>query len=262
MLPFPRHLDLIAHDTMRVVGALQRADPKAPVPGCPDWLAGDLITHLIEMNDIWGWLVANRPLDFDEGFVGVSIPAAHADRLELLDASNHRLIEALRHVGPDQPVCFFGQQAPAARVAGLMAVETVVHARDAEQSAGLAVTPIPTDVAADGVGQQLAHLDDGNQAGWLPAGVSLTSSDTADSWTVLVAEGDLDGALRLIDHAPVGAQVSAPAATLLPWLFARTHDASAVTESGDPALLRTLRLALGHEVAPSPAVGRRRWWGR
>ena len=262
MLPFARHLDLIAHDTMRVVGALRRADPTAKVPGCPDWRAGDLLTHLIEMNDIWGWLVANRPRDFDEGFEGVPIPAAHAERLDLLDATNHQLVEALRHAGPDQLVCYFGEPAPAARVARLMAVETVMHSRDAEQSAGLAATPILADVAADGVAQQLAHLDDSDQAVWLPAGVTLTSTDTGDSWTVLVAEGDLDGTLRLTEDAPVGAQVSAPAATLLPWLFARTHDGSTVTESGDPALLRTLHLALGHEVAPNEAVARRRWWGR
>lgn len=262
MLPFAQYLDLIAHDTMRVIGALRRTDPTAPVPGCPDWQAGDLLTHLIEMNDIWGWLVANSPHDFDAGFESVPIPDAHEDRLDLLDASNHQLVEVLRHAGPDQPVCYFGEPATAVRVARLMALETVVHSRDAEQSAGLAVTPIPTDVAADGVAQQLDHLDDSNDAQWLPAGVSLTSNDTGDSWTVLVAEGELDGTLRLTDHGPVGAQVSAPAATLLPWLFARTHDTSMVTESGDPSLLRTLHLALGHEVAPAEPVGRRRWWGR
>lgn len=262
MLPFAQHLDLIAHDTMRVVGALRRADPTAPVPGCPDWQAGDLLTHLIEMNDIWGWLVENRPRDFAEGFEGVSIPAAPADRLDVLDAMNHRLVEALRHAGPDQLVHYFGEPAPAARVARLMAVETVIHSRDAEESAGLAPTPIPADVAADGIAQQLAHLDDTDDAPWLPAGVTLTSTDTGDSWTVLVADGDLDGTLRLAEDAPVGARVSASAATLLPWLFARTHDSSMVTESGDPALLRTLHQALGHEVAPVEAVGRRRWWGR
>ncbi|EON22214.1 MULTISPECIES: maleylpyruvate isomerase N-terminal domain-containing protein [Nocardioides] len=259
MLSFAQYLDLIAHDTMRVVGAMRRTDPSAPVPGCPDWRAGELLTHLIEMNDIWGWLVSHRPHDFGEGFEGVSVPAAHADRLDLLDVTNHQLVEALRQAGPDEPVCYFGEQAPAVRVARLMALETVMHSRDAEESAGMAVTPIPADAAADGIAQQLAHLDDGDQAAWLPSGVSLTSTDTGDSWTVLVAESDLDGTLRLTDQAPVGAQVSAPASTLLPWLFARTHDPSLVTESGDPSLLRTLRLALGHEVAP---LGRRRWWGR
>lgn len=262
MLPFVQYLDLIAHDTMRVVGAMRRTGPTSPVPGCPDWRAGDLLTHLIEMNDIWGWLVMNRPRDFSDGFEGVAIPVAHTDRLDLLDATNHRLVEALRHVGPDEAVCYFGTLAPAIRVARLMAVETVVHSRDAEQAAGLPATPIATDVAADGVTQQLAHLDDGNDAPWLPTGVTLTSTDTGDSWTVLVAQGDLDGTLHLVDGAPVGAQVSAPAAALLPWLFARSFDDSGVTESGDPSLLRTLRLALGHEVAPAERIGRRRWWGR
>jgi uncharacterized protein (TIGR03083 family) len=247
---------------MRVVGALRRTEPSAAVPGCPDWRAGDLLTHLIEMNDIWGWLVANRPLDFAEGFSPVSVPAGHADRLELLDATNHDLVEALRAAGPDEPVCYFGERQPAARVARLMALETVMHSRDAEESAGLAVTPIPADVAADGVGQQLAHLSDDRNTRWLPAGVTLTSSDTGDSWTVLVAAGDLEVPLRLVDQARVGAEISAPAAVLLPWLFARAHDTGRVAESGDPSILRALHLALGHDVAPVEAVGRRRWWGR
>ncbi len=247
---------------MRVVGALRRTDPSAAVPGCPDWRAGDLLTHLIEMNDIWGWLVANRPLDFAEGFAPVTIPAGHADRLDQLDATNHDLVEALRAAGPDELVCYFAEEQPAARVARLMALETVMHSRDAEESAGLAATPIPADVAADGVDQQLAHLSDDSDARWLPAGVTLTSSDTGDSWTVLVAEDDPDSPLRLVDDARVGAQVTAPAAVLLPWLFARTHDQAQVAESGDPPILRALHLALGHDVAPGETIGRRRWWGR
>jgi hypothetical protein len=262
VLPFARHLDVIAHDTMRVVGALRRTDPSAAVPGCPDWRAGDLLTHLIEMNDIWGWLVANRPRDFAEGYEAVTIPAGHADRLDQLDATNHGLVEALRAAGPDELVCYFGEQAPAARVAKLMALETVMHSRDAEESAGLAATPIPADVAADGVDQQLAHVSDSRDARWLPAAVTLTSSDTGDSWTVLVAEGDLDAALRLTDRSRVGAQVSAPAPVLLRWLFARAYDEALVAESGGPELLRALHRALGHDVAPPEAIGRRRWWGR
>lgn len=262
MLTFARHLDLLAHDTMRVVGALRRTDPEAAVPGCPDWAAGDLLTHLIEMNDIWGWLVVNRPHNFDEGFVAVTIAADHPDRLDQLDASNHHLVEALRASGPDETVCYFGEPAPAARVARLMALETVMHSRDAEESAGLAPSPVPMDVAADGIDQQLGHLSDVGDAQWLPAGVRLTSTDTGDSWTVLVAEGDLDATLRLTESAPAGAQIAAPASALLPWLFARTHDATLIAESGDPVLLRTLRLALGHEVAPIENAGRRRWWGR
>lgn len=261
MLTFARHLDLLAHDTMRMVGALRRTDPEAAVPGCPDWTAGDLLTHLIEMNDIWGWLVVNRPRNFDEGFTAVTIAADHAGRLDQLDASNHDLVEALRAAGPDEPVCFFGEPASAARVARLMALETVMHSRDAEVSAGLVPSPIPTEVAADGVDQQLTHLDDPGDTRRLPAGVTLTSTDTGDSWTVLVAGDDLDATLRLTHQAPAGAQISAPASALLPWLFARTHDATLVDESGDPALLRTLRLALGHEVAPARNP-RRRWWGR
>jgi hypothetical protein len=262
VLPFARHLEVLASDTMRVVGALRRTDPSAPVPGCPDWRAGDLLTHLVEMNDIWGWLVAHRPRDFDQGFEAVTIPGGEADRLDLLEEANHHLGEALRAAGPDEPVCYFGEQAPASRVARLMALETLIHSRDAEESAGLVATPIPADVAVDGVDQQLSHLSDSVDLPWLPAGVTLSTSDTGASWTVLLAEGDIDATLRLTDGARAGARVSAPASVLLPWLFARTHDETLVEATGDPDLLHVLRRALGHDVAPAGPIGRRRWWQR
>lgn len=262
MPPFPQYLDLLAHDTMRAIGALRRVEPSAPVPGCPDWTAGDLLTHLIEMNDIWAWLVTHRPQDFVEGFDAATVPNGHAERLDLLEEANHRLVEALRASGPEASVSYFGDPAPAARVARLMALETVMHSRDAEESAGMVASPIAADVAADGVDQQLRHLSDSADEAWLPAGVTLTSSDTGHSWTLLVAVDDLDGTVRLTDAGPIDAHVSAPAAVLLAWLFARTHDAAAVAEAGDERLLHGLHRALGHDVAPLESAGPRRWWRR
>jgi hypothetical protein len=263
VLPFTRHLDLLAHDTMRVIGALRSTDPAAPVPGCPDWEAADLLTHLIEMNDVWGWLVANRPSDFTEGYEAATIPEGHRDRLDLLDATNHQLVEALRESGPDQSVCYFGDRAPAARAARLMAVETLVHSRDAEESAGLRATPVQQDVAVDAVDQQLEHLSDDGSAPWRPEAVTLTSTDTGDTWTVMVAAENGDGTLRLTDQARVGASVSAPASVLAPWLFARSHDTTLVIRSGSPGLIHDLHLALGHDIVPvGPPALRRRWWRR
>ena len=263
MLSFSRHLDLLAHDTMRVIGALRSTDPTARVPGCPDWQAADLITHLIEMNDVWGWLVASRPSDFTEGYEAVAMPEGHRDRLDLLDATNHQLVEALRESGPDQSVCYFGDSAPAARAARLMAVETLVHSRDAEESAALRATPIQQDVAVDAVDQQLGHLSDDGSALWRTEAVRVASTDTGDSWTVMVAAENGDGTLRLTDQARVGAHVSAPAAVLVPWLFARSHDTSLVVESGSPELMYDLHLALGHDVVPvGPSSQQRRWWRR
>lgn len=250
---------------MRAIGALRSTEPTTPVPGCPDWQAGDLLTHLIEMNDIWGWLVENRPDDFTQGFEAVEIPAGHRERLDLLDATNHQLVEALRRSGPDESISYFGEPAPAARVARLMAIETLVHSRDAEESAGRSASPCDRDVSVDAVDQQLAHLSDRGEAAWRADGVTLHSADTNDSWTVVVAAENDDGRLRLVDRAREGAHLSAPSTVLLPWLFARTHDSSLITRSGDPELIRLLQLALGHEVAPgqppsAPSAGRRRWW--
>lgn len=267
MLSFTRHLDLLAHDTMRVIGSMRGIDPVVPVPGCPDWQATDLVAHLIEMNHIWGWLVAHRPHDFTEGYEAPTVPEELRDRLELLDSTNHDLIEALRSSGADDHICYFGEPAPAARAARLMAVETLMHSRDAEACAGLAVTPVPQDVAVDAADHQLHHLSDSRPAPWLPRAVTLRSSDTEDAWTVLVAIEHDDGTLRIVDpgQAEVGAQVAAPATVLVPWLFNRTHASELVVQSGDAELIHALRLALGHEVGslapPSRATGRR-WWRR
>jgi hypothetical protein len=145
-----------------------------------------------------------------------------------------------------------------------MAVETLVHSRDAEECAGLAVSAVPQDLAVDAASHQLHHLSEIRQARWLPHGVSLSTTDTDDSWTVLVAAEHDEGTLRVVEGHEVqaGAQVAAPAAVLVHWLFGRTHDGSQVTTSGDPALIHVLHLALGHDVEPlaSPAQGR--WWRR
>lgn len=262
MLEFSRYLDLVSHDTMRAIGALRSSGPDARVPGCPQWAAGDLLTHLVEMNDIWAWLVTHRPADFTDGFESAEVPDDHRERLDLLDATNHRLLEALRASGPGAEVCYFGEGAPALRAARLMAVETLIHSRDAEEAAGLTATAVPQDVAADVVDHQLAHLTDANEARWHPEAVTLTSTDTGDTWTVLVAAQHGDGTLRLVDQAPVGAEVAAPAAVLAPWLFARTHAACDIRVGGDTRLVRVLQLALGHEGETIEAPARRRWFRR
>lgn len=260
---------------MRVIGAMRGTDPAAPVPGCPDWQATDLVAHLVEMNDIWGWLVAHRPCDFTEGYAARTLPHGHRDRLDLLDETNHHLIEALRTSGADSDICYFGEPAPAARAARLMAVETLVHSRDAEECAELPVSRVPQDVAVDAADHQLHHLSDTRAAPWLPQAVTLRTTDTDDSWTVLVAAGRVmghprvgttrdDGTLCVVHpgQAKVGAEVSASAAVLVPWLFGRTHAEDVVAQSGDVELIHALHLALGHDVAPLPNPGRRRWWRR
>lgn len=270
MLDYSAHLDLIAHDTMRALGSLRRTESTTAVPGCPDWNAEDLLAHLIEMNDIWSWLVENRPRDFTDGFEVITVADDHAARLEQLDATNHRLIEALRGSGPDGLVCYFGEPSPAAAVARLMAVETVVHSRDAEAAAGTTPTPVPAEIAADCVAQQLAQLDCLDSASWLPGAVRIIASDIDQVWDVLVAPNADDAADAVLRHttttttptSPIAASITAPAGVLLSWLFARDHELGKVTMDGDPRPLRLLQAALGHEVAPAPADSRRRWWRR
>ena len=42
--------------------AARRADPQAAVPGCPDWTTADLVWHIGEVHDFWGWVVREQSI--------------------------------------------------------------------------------------------------------------------------------------------------------------------------------------------------------
>ena len=53
----------VHEESTALLVASRRADPQAVVPGCPEWTTADLVWHIGEVHDFWGWIVRERALD-------------------------------------------------------------------------------------------------------------------------------------------------------------------------------------------------------
>ncbi|MFB9247065.1 maleylpyruvate isomerase family mycothiol-dependent enzyme [Sphaerisporangium melleum] len=215
------------------------AGPEAQVPSCPDWTVADLTRHVAQvyLHKIECIRLGAFPDDWPE-----EIPA---DPLTALDRYYGRLIEtftahtpadpAATWYEPDQTVGFWIRR---------MTQETVIHRVDAELAAGGAVSPIPADLALDGVDEMLKLFVGYGSSHWKddfgtlldspdPRPVSVSSSHHA--WTLRANPGEVE-----VQDAQTGfdgdALVSGEPGPLLLWLWNR-GGADAVRLSGDQALL-------------------------
>ncbi|MFC7714563.1 maleylpyruvate isomerase family mycothiol-dependent enzyme [Nonomuraea recticatena] len=145
-----RLLECLAADYSLLRKAAAAGDPAAPVPSCPGWSAADLLTHItaVYMHKTVTMRTGSYPDPWD--------PDLSGEPLAVLDAAYGALTAefatrpadspALTWFEPDQSVGFWIRR---------MAHESVIHRVDAELAAGLPVTPIPADLAADGVDEVL-----------------------------------------------------------------------------------------------------------
>ena len=219
----------------------------AVVPTCPEWTVSDLVEHvaLVYLHKV-ECMRTGPP-------AGWPPPLDPEPPLALLDRAYEALVGefAARAPGsasftwyePDQTVGFWARR---------MAQETAIHRVDAELAVGVPVTPIPDDLAADGIDEVLARFlayGSTRRPGDFGAGLS-----EADGSTVLVAADDRAWLVRMEPTgvvvapadpgAPASARVGGDPHGVLLWLWRRT-DAAAITYEGDPAALCRLRDLLG-----------------
>jgi uncharacterized protein (TIGR03083 family) len=240
----------LGEDYRLLRAAVEKADPAARVPSCPDWSVADLALHVANvylhkaecmrqgvMPENWTGVTDGDPVArLDEGYQAVERQfGAHTP-----DAYAPTWYE------PDQTVGFWIRR---------MAQETVIHRVDGELAAGVPLSPIPDDIAVDGVDELLKLFLANGSARWRqylgdllkspderPVRVSAT---TGQSWVLRAKPGELEAA----DSSPEAYAdliVSAPPAPLLLWLWNRAPD-NTVTLTGDPDLLdqfHTFRVAL------------------
>jgi uncharacterized protein (TIGR03083 family) len=241
---FADRLELIEERSAALRKAAQTADPAARVPGCPDWTAHDLVTHLGGVQRFWARSVAagparKPPAGEDPSDVPVGDLSAWSAR------STAILLDALRAAGPDTECWTWwaesGHPSTVAAVARHQVQEAAVHARDAQETAG-APEPIPADLAVDAVDEFL-HASFGSMDGWphSPARVGLIA-DEGPAWTLIL---DATGASAVRggpgDGPGAGAAISGPASELLLALYRRTPwDGPTLRVTGDSELVRQL----------------------
>ncbi|MET8475618.1 maleylpyruvate isomerase family mycothiol-dependent enzyme [Streptomyces sp. NPDC006422] len=152
-LPASRYLDCLAAD-FALLRAAAASAPTAQVPSCPDWTATDLVRHV-------GQVYAHKTEAVLAATPGTEPewPPKGTDTEEpfaLLDRAYEELRTALTTHAPDAPSgTWYAPDQTVGFWIRRMAQETVVHRIDAELAAGGPVSPVPDDLAIDGIDELL-----------------------------------------------------------------------------------------------------------
>ena len=255
-LPYPTYLDHIRRESARFREVLTGCDPAARVPSCPDWDAADLVWHLAEVQLFWSRVVRLRPATPDDPEIADLPPAdrpeSYGELLEAFDDFSHALATELERADPEEPAWHWSGDLRVATSHRRQAHEALIHRVDAEQTAGVPITPLDPALAADGVLEALDVMYGGTppeDSGFEPTGglVVVELTDTGDR--VLVEPGRITQGQHVGPHLVVqpsgtaAATVSGTAADVDAWLWHRVPD-SVLTTRGEGVLIDAFRAAV------------------
>jgi uncharacterized protein (TIGR03083 family) len=242
-----RYLTCLASD-YAVLRAAAALDLSAAVPSCPGWTVADLTRHV-------GAVYLHKVQAMQTGAEPDEWPPAGIDKeepLALLDRAYAELVGEFSTRNPADPC---GTWYTPDQTAGFwirrMAQETVIHRIDAELGTGQPVSPVPDDLAIDGIDECLKVF------------VAFAVSDWAEYFTDILAHSPgrtfalrTDGAAWRIRTGPgeftvedgpgsetADVTVSGPPADLLRWVWNRESAGgpSGVAVEGAPEALDELR---------------------
>jgi uncharacterized protein (TIGR03083 family) len=260
-LDFDAHL---ARESDAFLEAVLAADPDARVPGCPEWTADDLLSHLARVQQFWAHVLRTRPAAPDSD----QEPERPADRagLEAYYRAASADLRAQLAAAPDDEEAWTWHDSihTVGFIRRRQAHEALIHRVDAEQAASRPSSLDPA-LAADGV---LECID------WMYAGrpswgsftstgerIFLEPTDVMES-RVLVGLGRFTGTvpdsgagrddddvelLSASSTDPADVVVSGTAADLDLWLWHR-GPLKALTVTGDDAVFARLSAILGQPI--------------
>lgn len=246
----------------RFAAVLETCPPDARVPSCPDWDAADLLWHLTGVQRFWHHIVSHRPAGPDD-YVETERPASYDDLLALFRAAHEQLASTLADADPAEPAWTWARDDQSVGFTyRRQAQEALIHRLDAELTAG-DVTPLPPDLAADGVDEALdvifGGLPDWGSFDPLPLYVEYRISDTGDSvWAQLgtfsgtapdgtVRSGEPDQHVVPAPGRAADLVVSGTAERLDGWLWHR-YDATGISFEGDPEVRERMSAVLGQAI--------------
>lgn len=255
-----RLLDALARDVdrMRAV-AVDKAD--APVPTCPEWTVSDLLRHVA---DLYQNVVVRRfrmPGDPPRQDLAAEDPIGALERCYAAMTAEFAGRDPGERVGhePHETVRFWIRR---------MTHETAIHRVDAELAAGVAVTPIPRDLAVDGLDEMLTEFLEpvtrlfpdefaDELRDWAGRHVVVTAGDAA--WWVTVRPDGAEvtpwrGGNPRVPPPPAPPDGTGPASrpgpvtvraepdVLLRWLYNRDSGAGVTIDGDDELVVRLRRL--------------------
>lgn len=145
-----RYFELIDSDTDRLVAMGQRG-LKAAVPGCPGWDVGEVVWHVATVYEHKIRVMADNAFpeawpptwDFRDDEEIAFLQSAKARLFE--EFARHEIGEQTQTFGADTTIAFWARR---------MACEIAIHRYDGEQAHD-DTTPIPADIAIDGIDEML-----------------------------------------------------------------------------------------------------------
>lgn len=231
-------LDELTREGALLTAAVERGDPDAKVPSCPDWTLRDLVQHAGGIHRWATRIVVER----SEGMITDSLESIAGgwpddrDLAAWFRAGHTLLVDALT-AAPDDMACFAFLPAPSPRAfwARRQAHETTIHRVDAEL-ATFGVSEIPAPLATDGIDELLT--------GFLPRRGSKLKPETTVRYAICPTDVD---ASWVVTAGPEGATTerggtegevvlrgSAADLYLLLW---NRGDLDGIEVTGDPSLL-------------------------
>ena len=187
-----RYLQCLAADYGDLRDAASAAELTANVPSCPGWTVADLVRHVAQvyLHKVALMRTGEEPEEWPPPSLAAEAPLAALGRAYGALRAEFRTrgpgLPAPTWYDPDQTVAFWIRR---------MAQETVIHRIDAELAAGLPVTPVPDDLAADGVDEVLKRMLAYGSVTWpedfaemegehLPGPGEITVAAGQAAWTV------------------------------------------------------------------------------
>lgn len=261
-IPAEVYLAHLNRESRRFVDVLGGVDPAARVPTCPDFSAADLLWHLAEVQWFWGSIAGGRITEDDAvDAVDADKPARPEDYGELLVLSGtarERLTAAVTDGPDDTPLWSWAAEQTLRFTCRRQAHEALIHRIDAELTAGAPVSPLDSQLAADGIDEVLTVMW-GDLPVWAEFSatggvVALETSDTGDAW--LLQPGRMIGTsprsgrsydepsatVVRPDSLDADAHVRGAAGDLDRWLWNRADDSDSarIVRSGSGAALEGL----------------------
>jgi uncharacterized protein (TIGR03083 family) len=150
------HIDALEHEGKRLASAATAASLTDPVPGCPDWVVRDLLSHIGYVHRWAAAIVAGR-LDGATGDADEAVGPVPGESglLDWYVEGHAALVETLRSAPFDlECFTFLPAPSPLAFWARRQALETAVHGADAAAAAGRPID-FADELAHDGIEETL-----------------------------------------------------------------------------------------------------------